>query len=92
MINLVKLERKRDTYWNWKYAMMIVLIPIGFYLASLREDISMLQHVAFIAIILWLASVGVFGITNIYQPLKIYGYLYLASSVLFAYLGLVFIW
>ncbi|MCA0972741.1 hypothetical protein LCM20_19270 [Halobacillus litoralis] len=89
---MVKYERKQDTYLNWKYAMMIVLIPIGFYLASLREDISTLQHVAFIAIILWLAGVGVFGVTNRYQALKVYGYLYVSSSILFAYLGLVFIW
>lgn len=92
VISVVKFERKRDTYLNWKYAIMIILIPIGFYLVSLREEISMLQHVAFIAILLWLAGVGVFGVTHRYQPLKVYGYLYLSTSILFAYMGLVFIW
>ncbi|MBA2173274.1 hypothetical protein H0266_00015 [Halobacillus locisalis] len=89
---MATLERKRDTYWNWKYAIMIIFIPIGFYLVSLREDISPIQHISYIAIILWLAGVGVFGVTHRYQPLRVYGYLYLTGSVLFAYLGLVFIW
>ncbi|ARI76746.1 hypothetical protein [Halobacillus mangrovi] len=89
---MVQLERKRNTYFNWKYAIMIVLIPIGFYLASLKEEISLVQHICFIAIIIWLAIVGVFGMTHRYQPLKVYGYLYITSSLLFSYLGLAFIW
>jgi hypothetical protein len=89
---MVQLERKRDTYLNWKYAIMIILIPFGFYLASLKEDISPIQHIFFIAIIIWLAVVGVFGITNQYHSLKVYGYLYLISSLLFSYMGLALIW
>ncbi|CDQ18355.1 hypothetical protein SAMN05192559_109109 [Halobacillus karajensis] len=86
------LVRKRNTFWNWKYAVMLFLIPIGFYLASLKEEISFLQHAAFIAIIIWLAVIGVFGVTNRFERLKVYGYLYLSSSLVFAYLGLVLIW
>ncbi|KHE70570.1 hypothetical protein [Halobacillus sp. BBL2006] len=89
---MVQLERKRDTYLNWKYAIMIIFIPFGFYLASLKEDISPIQHIFFITIIIWLAIVGVFGMTNQYQALKVYGYLYLICSLLFSYMGLALIW
>lgn len=89
---MVQIERKRNTYMNWKYAIMILFIPLGFYLVSRGEDISTLQHIAFISITIWLAFVGVFGITNRYQALKVYGYLYFACSVIFAYTGLVVIW
>lgn len=89
---VVKLERKRNTFWNWKYAIMILLIPIAFYLVSLQENIGTLQHIFYVGIILWLAIVGVFGITNRLERIKIYGYLYLSSSLLFTYMGLALIW
>ncbi|REJ05388.1 hypothetical protein [Halobacillus trueperi] len=89
---MAELVRKRNTFWNWKYAVMLLLIPFGFYLVSLKEQIGFLQHIFFVGIIVWLAFVGVFGITNRYERLKMYGFLYLSSSLLFAYLGLVFIW
>ncbi|MGR9049011.1 hypothetical protein ACQ4XT_10320 [Halobacillus faecis] len=89
---MAELVRKRNTFWNWKYAMMLLLIPIGFYFVSLKEEIGFLQHIFYVGIIIWLAFVGVFGITNRYERLKTYGFLYLSSSLLFAYLGLVFIW
>ncbi|WP_226583890.1 hypothetical protein [Halobacillus litoralis] len=71
---------------------MILLIPIGFYLVSLKNEISSLQHILFVIIVIWLAIVGVFGITNRFERLQTYGYLYLSSSLVFAFLGLVFIW
>ncbi|QAS53888.1 hypothetical protein HLI_17575 [Halobacillus litoralis] len=89
---MAQLERKRNTYLNWKYAMMLFLIPIAFYLVSLRESITPLQHILYVGIIIWLALVGIMGVTNHFQRLKVYGYLYLISSLLFAYMGLVFIW
>ncbi|MFQ3542440.1 hypothetical protein Q7A53_00005 [Halobacillus rhizosphaerae] len=89
---MVKLERKRDTYFNWKYAYYLILIPIGFYLLSYKEAISSVQQIVLIAIMILLAVVGVFGITGRYQPVKVYGYLYLISGFLFAYMALVFIW
>lgn len=89
---MTKLERKRNTFWNWKYAIMFLFIPFGFYLASLKEEITPLQHIFFVIIIIWLAIVGIFGVTNPYERLKVYGYLYLSSSLVFAYMGLALIW
>ncbi|ELK47360.1 hypothetical protein QRD89_13335 [Halobacillus sp. ACCC02827] len=89
---MVQLERKRNTYWNWKYLWALVLIPIGFYLLSQQKSISESQHLLFIVITIWLCILGVFGVTTRLDRLKAYGYLYLVSGVLFAYMGLVFIW
>lgn len=89
---MVKVDRKKDTYINWKYAVIFALIPIGFYLISFKENIESFQHLLYIAIIIWLAIAGVFGVTNPFSSLRVYGYLYLISSIVFAYMGLVLIW
>ncbi|MBN8236994.1 hypothetical protein JF544_17170 [Halobacillus kuroshimensis] len=89
---MVHFERKRNTFWNWKYAVLLLLLPLGFYLVSLKEDIGEIQHMIFVAVIVWLAIAGVFGLTNRWDRLHAYGYLYLFSSLLFSFLGLAFIW
>lgn len=89
---MVKIERKKDTYLYWPYAIMLFLLPVGFYLSSKREEIEPLPHLLLITIIIWLALVGVFGITRQEQPLQVYGWLYLTASVVFAYMALVLIW
>ncbi|WP_181349958.1 hypothetical protein [Thalassobacillus sp. CUG 92003] len=83
---------KKDTYLNWKYVLLLFTIPLAFYFASLQENISAAQHFIYIGIILVQLFAGIMGTTERFQPLKVYGYLYLISGLLFAYLGLVFFW
>ncbi|SIS52676.1 hypothetical protein SAMN05421687_107165 [Salimicrobium flavidum] len=86
------LERKQNTYLNWKYAWCLLFIPLGFYFVSRQSDILPYQHVFYIAITVILGIVGVFGLTSKYGAMKVYGGLYLLVSILFAYMGLVFLW
>ncbi|SDJ66862.1 hypothetical protein [Salimicrobium halophilum] len=86
------LERKRNTYLNWKYAWWILLIPIGFYFVSRQSSILPVQHVLYIVFTVLLGIVGVFGLTSKYGAMKVYGGLYITVSLLFAYMGLVFLW
>ncbi|MFD1019106.1 hypothetical protein ACFQ2J_07820 [Thalassobacillus hwangdonensis] len=84
--------RRKDTYWNIKYLLLLITLPIAFSLVNNKEAITAAEHISLIAIIVLLLFAGVMGLTEEYQPLKVYGALYLSSGIVIAYLGLVFIW
>ncbi|WP_386058272.1 hypothetical protein [Thalassobacillus hwangdonensis] len=89
---MVENVRRKDTYWNIKYLLLLITLPIAFSLVNNKEAITAAEHISLIAIIVLLLFAGVMGLTEEYQPLKVYGALYLSSGIVIAYLGLVFIW